>query len=112
MGAMSHGDDSSDDETASTVEQVARVLQIHFDREEEDIGPSGGISIKTHSRRLRSVETASSSFESSTVASGASSRHRPVRGRGAFGGETRAEDLFIDIDDNFSRDEVHADLGT
>ena len=45
--AMSHGDDSSDDETISVGEQVARVLQSHFDCEGDDPRLVGGIPIKT-----------------------------------------------------------------
>ena len=44
---MSHGDDSSDDETISAGEQVARVLQSHFDCEGDDPRLVGGIPIKT-----------------------------------------------------------------
>ena len=112
MYATSHGDDSSDDETASAGERVARFLQSRFNRREEDIGLTGDISIETHSRRRRSVEMANVSFESHIVSSRASSRCRPARGRGASGGEMRAEDLIIDIKANFSGDEVHLDLGT
>ena len=36
----------------------------------------------------------------------------PATGRGASRGETRAKDLFIDIEANFSRDEVLPDLST
>ena len=36
MYATSHGDDSSDVETASAGEQAAQVLQIHFDYEGDD----------------------------------------------------------------------------
>ena len=61
--------------------------------------------------RQRSVKTANVSFESYTISSGASSWRRLARGRGASGGEMRAEDLLIDIDADFSRDEVHVDLG-
>ena len=111
MYATSHGDDSSDDETTSAGERVARFLQSHLNRREEDIGLTGGISIETHSRRRRSVEMANVSFESHIVSGRSSSRCRPARGRGASGGEMRAEDLVIDIKVDFSRDEVHLDLG-
>ena len=43
--------DSSNDQTALVGKQVARVLQSHFDREGDDIGPVSGISIETRSRR-------------------------------------------------------------
>lgn len=73
MYATSQGCDSSNDETASASKQVARVLQSHFDREEEDVGPAGNISIETRSRRRRFVKTASVSSESRTISSGATS---------------------------------------
>ena len=109
--ATSHGDDSSNDETASASKQVARFLQSRFNRREEDIGLTSSISIETHSRRRGSIEMANVSFESHIVSSKASSRCRPARGRGASGGEMRAEDLVIDIKADFSGDEVHLDLG-
>lgn len=111
MYATSHGDDSSDDETASASEWVAQVLQSRFDCEEEDIGPTGDISIETCSKRWRLVKMASVSFVSYTVSNGASSRRKPARGRGAFRGETWAEDLIIDIVADFSRDEALPKLG-
>ena len=93
MYATSHGDDSSNDETVSAGEQVARVLQSHFDHREKDTGPASAISIEMLSRRRRSVETASSSSKSHTVSSRASSRRRLVRGRGASGGDVRDDDI-------------------
>ena len=63
--------------------------------------------METQSRRWRSVEMASISIESRTVSSGASSQRRPATGRGASKGVMRAEDLLIDIEVNFSGDEVH-----
>ena len=63
------------------------------------------------SMRRHLVETASVSSESRIVSSEASSRRRPARGKRASGGEMQAEDLIIDIDADFSREEVHADLG-
>ena len=54
---------------------------------------------------------ASVSSESCTLSSKASSQRKTTRGRGAYGGVTRAEDLFFDIDANFSGDEVLLDLG-
>ena len=73
MYAMSHGDDSSNDETALAGEWVARVLQSRFDRGEDDVGLAGNISIETHSCWQRSVKTASISSKSYNVSSGASS---------------------------------------
>ena len=67
--------------------------------------------METQSRRRHSVETASVSSKSRTISSRASSRHKLATGRGAFGGVTRAEDLLIDIEANFSEDKVHMDLG-
>ena len=51
------------------------------------------------------------SSESRTISSGASLLHGPVTRRGAFRGVTLAKDLLIDIDADFSRDEVLPDLG-
>lgn len=79
MYATSYGDNSSDDKITSASVRVARVLQSHFDRRGDDIRP-GNVSSESH-----------------IVSSGASSRHRPIRGREAFGGEIRVE--------------VHVDLG-
>ena len=45
--ATSHGDFSSDDETISTGEQAAQVLQSHFDHEGDNIRPIGGIPMET-----------------------------------------------------------------
>ena len=73
MYAVSHGDDSSDDETASAGKQVARVLQSRFDHREEDTSPADDISIKKRSRRRRSIETANASSKSYTISSRASS---------------------------------------
>ena len=56
-------------------------------------------------------ETASISSESHTISSRASSQCRLAIGRGASRGATRVEDLFIDIDADFSRNEVLLDLG-
>ena len=70
---MSHGDDSSDDETISAGEQAARVLQSHFDCGENDLRLVGGIPTKTQFRRWRSIEMASISTKSHTVSSEASS---------------------------------------
>ena len=67
--------------------------------------------METQSRRQRSVEMASILYESYTISSGASSRHKLALGKGASRGVTRAEDLLIDIKDDFSRDEVLPDLG-
>ena len=83
---MSHGDDSSDDETISAGEQAARVLQSHFDCGEDDLRLVGGIPTKTQSRRWRSIEMASISTKSRTVSSGASSQHMPAVGRRASRG--------------------------
>ena len=46
MYATSHGDNSFDDETASSGEQMAQVLQSRFNREEEYTRPAGGITIE------------------------------------------------------------------
>ena len=46
---MSCGDSSSNDKTISTGEQVARVLQIHFDRGSDDIRLIGGIPMEPRS---------------------------------------------------------------
>ena len=81
-------DDSSDDETASTNEQAAQVLQSHFDCGGDDLRPAGGIPMETRSRRRRSIEMANISSESCTICSGASSQHRLAIGRRAFGGAT------------------------
>ena len=70
MYATSHGDNSSDDETASAIKQVAQILQSRFDHREEDIGPTSGISIETWSRRRRSVEIASALTKSHTISGG------------------------------------------
>lgn len=70
---MSSGDNSSDDKTASAGEQTARVLQSHFNCRGDDTELVNGISMETHSRRWRSIEMASVSFESHTVSSRASS---------------------------------------
>ena len=67
--------------------------------------------METQSRRQRSVEMASIFSESCTISSGASSRHKLASGKGASRGMMRAEDLLIDIKDDFSRDEVLPDLG-
>jgi len=91
---------------------VARVLQSRFDRREKDTKPASGISIEIRSRRQRSVETASVSSKSHIVSSKISSWRRPNRGRRAFGGEVRAKDLVINIDDKFPRDEVLPEFGT
>ena len=87
-------------------------MQSHFDRGGEDTGPTGGISMETQSRRRHSVETASVSSKSCTISNWASSQCMPVTAKGASRGETRAKDLFIDIEANFSRDEVFLDLST
>lgn len=87
-------------------------MQWCFDRRGNDTGPAGGISIEICFRRSLSVETISVSFESYTVSSRASSWHRSAKGRRASRGETRVEDLLIDIDVDFFEDEVHVDLGT
>ena len=71
---MSHRDSSSNDETTSAGEQVARVLQSCFDRRDNDTRLASGISTETHSRRSRLVEMASISSESLIVSSGASGR--------------------------------------
>ena len=93
MYATSYEDDSSDEENASAGVQAAWVLQ-------------------TRSRRQHSVETARVSFESCIVSSGASSRCRLTKGRGAFRGEMRVEDILIDIDDDFLGPEVLPKFGT
>ncbi|KAK7839667.1 ribulose bisphosphate carboxylase large chain [Quercus suber] len=103
MYATSHGDNSSNDETASASEQVARVLQSRFNCGEEDTRPVGGISIETWSKKWCSVEMASVSYESRTISRGAYSRRKPARGRGSSEGEMRAKDLVIDIDADFPR---------
>ena len=107
----SHEDASSDDETTSTGEQVARVLQSHFDCGGDDPRPTGGIPMETRSRRRCSIETASVSFESRTISNRASSRCRSTTGRWASGGEMRAKDLLIDIEADFFWEKVYPDLG-
>ena len=67
--------------------------------------------METQSRRRCLVETASISSESHTISSRAFSQCRLAIGRGASRGATRVEDLFIDIDADFSRNEVLLDLG-
>ena len=67
--------------------------------------------METQSRRQCLVETASISSESHTISSRASSQCRLATGRGASRGATQVEDLFIDIDADFSRIEVLLDLG-
>ena len=62
------------------------------------------------SKRRRLVEMASISSKSHTVSSRASSWRRSAIGRWAFGGVTRAEDLLIDIEADFSRDKVRLGL--
>lgn len=111
MYSTSHEDDSSNDKTTSAGERVAQVLQSRFDHGDNDTRPIGGISIETHSRRHRSVETTSVSSKFYTASSRASSRCRPAKGRKVYGGATCDEDLLISIEADFSRDEVHADLG-
>ena len=93
MYATSYEDDSSDEENASAGVQAAWVLQ-------------------TRSRRQHSVETARVSFESCIVSSGASSRCRLTKGRGASRGEMRVEDILIDIDDDFPRGKVSLKFGS
>ena len=65
--------------------------------------------METQSRRRCLVETASISSESHTISSRASSQCRLATGRGPSRGATRVEDLFIDIDADFST--VLLDLG-
>ena len=73
--------------------------------------PTSNIPMETRSRRQHSFETASISSESRTISSGASSWCRPVAKRWASRGVTRTEDLLINIEVDFSEDEVHLDLG-
>lgn len=93
------------DETASTHERADLVLQSHFNYRGDDTWLVGGISMETRSKR------ASVSFESNIISNGASSWRRPATERGASRGVTRVEDLLIDIEADFSGDEVHPDLG-
>lgn len=55
MYNTSHRDNSSDEETASVGEQVARVLQSHFDCRGDNPKPTNSILNKTWSKRQRSV---------------------------------------------------------
>ena len=112
MYATSQGDDSSDDETTSASEQAARVLQSHFDCGGGNPRSISGIPIETKSRRRRSVEMASASSKSCTISSGTTSQRRPVKGKGAFGGEVRDDDILIDIDEVFTGPEVLPDFST
>ena len=89
MYAMSHGDNSSDDETTLVGEQVARVLQSRFDRGEEDTRPASGISIESQSRKQCSIKMASVSSKSHTVSSRAFSWRRLIRRKGPL--EERCE---------------------
>ena len=109
--ATSHGKDSSNNETIFVGEQAARVPRSHFDCEGNDFGPTGNIPIETQSRRRHSFETASISSKSRTISSGASSWCKSAAKRWASRGVMRAEDLHINIEVNFSEDEVHPDLG-
>ena len=67
--------------------------------------------METQSRRRCLVETASISSESYTISSRAFSQCRLAITRGASRGATRVEDLFIDIDADFSKNKVLLDLG-
>lgn len=51
MYATSHENDSSNDEIASAGEQVAWVLQSHFNYGGDDLRPTGGIPMETRSKR-------------------------------------------------------------
>ena len=62
--------------------------------------------METRSKRSQSVEMAIASSKSCTTSSGTTSRHRPVKGRGASRGEVRDDDILIDIDEVFARLEV------
>ena len=106
------GGDSFDGETTSACEQEAWVLQSHFDCVGDDIGPAGGISMETRSSRRRFIETTSVSSKSHTISSVATSWRRPVRGKGASGGEVQAEDILIDVDDDFPGFKVSLEFGT
>lgn len=112
MYAMSHGDDSSNDEIALAGKQAARVLQSYFDYGGDDHKPTSSISMETRSRRRCSVEMASVLSESRTISSRATSQRRPVRGMGDFRGEMQAKDIFIDINENFLRPEVLPEFST
>ena len=105
MYAISHMDDSSDDE------HVAQVLQSHFNCVDDDPRPISSIPMETWFRRRCSVERASVSSELCTISSGASSQRRPTRGKGTSRGEIRAKHLIIDIDADFFREEVLLDFG-
>ena len=109
--ATSHREDSSNNETIFVGEQAARVLWSHFDCKGNDFRPIGSIPMESRSRRRHSIETASISSESRTISSGASSWCKPAAKRWASGGVIRAEDLLINIEVDFSEDEVHPDLG-
>lgn len=111
MYVMSHKDDSSDKEIASAAKQVARVLQNHFDCGGDNPRPTGGIPMETQSRRQRLVEMASVFFESHTISSKDSSRRKPTKGRGVSRGKMRAEDILIDIDNDFPKPEVLPEFG-
>ena len=58
------------------------------------------------------VETTNVSSKSHTISSVATSWRRPVRGKGASGGEVQAEDILIDVDDDFPGFKVSLEFGT
>ena len=111
MYATSQGDSSSNDETTLTSEQAARILQSHFDCGGGDPRSTNGIPMETRSRRRCSVEIAGALSKSRTVSSRTTSQCRLVRGKGAFRGEVRDDDILIDIDEVFARPKVLSKFG-
>ena len=101
--AMSYGDSSSDDETISTSEQAAQVLQSYFDRKGDNIRPTGGIPMEIRSKRQCLAEKISASSESHTISTRTSSRHTSVMEKGGSSGATMAEDLIFDLEANLRR---------
>ena len=86
-------------------------IKCHFDCKGGDPKSTSGIPMETRSRRRCSVEMVSALSKSHTVSSWTTSRHRPIRGRGASGGEVRDDDIVIDIDEVFAGPKVLLEFG-